>query len=45
MTLFADDNYILKSGKQIPELSNQLKSTIEIIIKWLKEHREELESF
>jgi exonuclease III len=37
MTLFADDNYILKSGKQIPELINQLKLTIESIIKWLKE--------
>ena len=37
MTLFADDNYVLKHGKQIPELINQLKSTIEIIIKWLKE--------
>ena len=37
MTLFADDNYILKSGGQITVLINQLKSTIEKIIKWLKE--------
>ena len=37
MTLFADDNYIVKHGKQISELINQLKTTIEIIIKWLKE--------
>ena len=35
MTLFADDNYIIHRNKQIPELLNEMKTTLEKIIKWL----------
>ena len=37
MTMFADDNYIIRHGKHIPDLINQMKTTLEIIIKWLKQ--------
>ena len=37
MTMFADDNYIIRHGKHIPDLINQMKITLEIIIKWLKQ--------
>ena len=37
MTLFADDNYIIRRGKQLSVLVNQMRLTLEIIIKWLRQ--------
>ena len=37
MTLFADDNYIIRRGKQLSELVSQMRLTLEIIIKWLRQ--------
>ena len=36
MTLFAD-NYIVQRSKQLSVLVNKMKSTLEIIIKWLRQ--------
>ena len=37
MTKFADDNFIIKYNKHIPNLINDMKKTLEMIIKWLKD--------
>ena len=37
MTKFADDNFIIKYNKYIPNLINDMKKTLEMIIKWLKD--------
>jgi hypothetical protein len=37
MTLFADDNYIIRRGKQLSVLVNQMGLALEIIIKWLRQ--------
>ena len=35
MTLFADDNYVIRRSKHLPELLIEMKLILEIIIKWL----------
>ena len=37
MTLFADDNYIIKSNGDLTALINDMEVTLEMIIKWLKD--------
>ena len=36
MTMFADDNYIIKWNKRLDVLQNEIKNTLETIIKWLR---------
>ena len=37
MTKFADDNFIIKCNKVLTALINDMKQTLEMIIKWLKD--------
>ena len=37
MTKFADDNFVIKFNKFMPQLLNDMKKTLEMIIKWLKD--------
>ena len=37
MTLFADDNYVIRRNKHLTELLKEMKETLEKIIKWLSE--------
>ena len=37
MTKFADDNFIIKCNKFLPQLINDMKQCLEMIIKWLKD--------
>ena len=37
MTKFADDNFIIKCNKLLPQLINDMKQSLEMIIKWLKD--------
>ena len=37
MTKFADDNFIIKFNKFLPQLLIDMKKTLEMIIKWLKD--------
>ena len=37
MTLFADDNYVVRRNKHLTELPKEMKETLEKIIKWLSE--------
>ena len=37
MTKFADDNFIIKCNKFLPQLIDDMKQCLEMIIKWLKD--------
>ena len=37
MSKFADDNFVIKCNKFLPALINDMKQTLEMIIKWLKD--------
>ena len=37
LTMFADDNYVICYNKHLVQLITDMKHTLELIIKWLKE--------
>ena len=35
--MFADDNYAIRYNKHLAQLTKEIKDTLELIIKWLKD--------